>query len=57
MVTNLSDHFPNVIAVKGPRFDDNNKPKPSNKQTTRDNLKKILLKVLKALSLLLTGTL
>ena len=29
LVTDLSDHFPNFISVKGPRFDDNNKPKPS----------------------------
>ena len=32
LVTDLSDHFPNFISVKGPCFDDNNKPKPSYKQ-------------------------
>ena len=33
LVTDLSDHFPNFISVKGPRFDDNDKLKPSYKQS------------------------
>ena len=31
LVTDLSDHFPNFISIKGPRF--NNKTEPSNKLT------------------------
>ena len=37
LVTGLSDHFSNFISVKGPRFDDNNKPKPSYKQVRQLN--------------------
>ena len=32
LVTDLSDHFPNFISIKGPRFESNNIPKPSFKQ-------------------------